>query len=171
MTYQMVPPLSLRHCAATLVACVLLAGCGFHPMYGHSNLAPEMASIFVEPIADRDGYELRNTLIDLLQSDGQSAGKAYRLKIVLNENSQGIALQNDATITRYNTTIDARYTLSDARGNLMTTGTQTELSAYNVVNSPYASLVAQQDSTKRAAQDIAQRIQLDLGVWFRQHRK
>ena len=54
---------------------------------------------------------------------------------------------------------------------MLTTGNQTELSAYNVVNSPYASLVAQQDSTKRAAQDIAQRIQLDLGVWFRQHRK
>lgn len=140
-------------------------------MYGRSNLAPEMASIFVEPIADRDGYELRNTLIDLLHSDGETSGKAYRLKIVLNESSQGIALQNDATITRYNTTLDARYTLSDARGNMLTTGTQTELSAYNVVNSPYASLVAQQDSTKRAAQDIAQRIQLDLGVWFRQHRK
>ena len=171
MTYRMVPPLPLRHCAATLAACVVLAACGFRPLYGHSNLAPEMASIFVEPIADRDGYELRNTLIDLLQSDGESAGKAYRLKIVLNENSQGIALQNDATITRYNTTIDARYTLSDARGNMLTTGTQTELSAYNVVNSPYATLVAQQDSTKRAAQDIAQRIQLDLGVWFRQHRK
>jgi LPS-assembly lipoprotein len=156
---------------AIIAACVLLAGCGFRPMYGRSNLAPEMASIFVEPIADRDGYELRNTLIDLLHSDGETLGKVYRLKIVLNENSQGIALQNDATITRYNTTLDARYTLSDARGNMLTTGNQTELSAYNVVNSPYASLVAQQDSTKRAAQDIAQRIQLDLGVWFRQHRK
>jgi LPS-assembly lipoprotein len=156
---------------AVIAACLLTAGCGFRPLYGHSNLAPEMASIFVEPIADRDGYEMRNTLIDLLHSDGETAGKAYRLKIVLNENSQGIALQNDATITRYNTTLDARYTLSDARGNELTTGTQTELSAYNVVNSPYASLVAQQDSTKRAAQDIAQRIQLDLGVWFRHHKK
>ena len=156
---------------AILALCLLTAGCGFRPLYGHSNLAPEMASIFVEPIADRDGFELRNTLIDLLHADGESAGKAYRLKITLNENSQGIALQNDATITRYNTTLDARYTLSDARGNMLTTGTQTELSAYNVVNSPYATLVAAQDSTKRAAQDMAQRIQLDLGVWFRQHRK
>lgn len=156
--------------AAIIAACVLLAGCGFHPMYGNA-LAPQLSSIYVEPIAERDGYELRNMLIDLLHSDGESAGKAYRLKIVLNENSQGIALQNDATITRYNTTVDARYTLSDARGNELTTGNQTELSAYNVVNSPYATLMAEQDSTKRAAQDMAQRIQLDLGVWFRQHKK
>ena len=156
---------------AAIAACLLTAACGFRPLYGHSNLAPELASVYVEPIAERDGYELRNTLIDLLQSDGEVVGKAYRLKIVLNENSQGIALQNDATITRYNTTLDARYTLSDARGNLLTTGNQTELSAYNVVNSPYATLVAQQDSTKRAAQDMAQRIQLELGVWFRHHKQ
>ena len=156
---------------AAIAACLLTAACGFRPLYGHSNLAPEMASVYVEPIAERDGYELRNTLIDLLQSDGQPAGKAYRLKVTLNENSQGIALQNDATITRYNTTLEARYTLSDARGNLLTTGSQTELSAYNVVNSPYATLVAAQDSTKRAAQDMAQRIQLELGVWFRHHKQ
>ena len=56
-------------------------------------------------------------------------------------------------------------------GNVLTTGSQTELSAYNVVQSPYATLVAQQDSSKRAAQDMAERIQLDLGVWFRQHKK
>ena len=157
--------------AGFLVLFLLLGGCGFRPLYGDARLSPQLASIFVDPVANTDGYELRNTLIDLLHSDGETGGKAYRLKIVLNENSQGIALQNDATITRYNTTLDARYTLSDARGNTLTTGTQTELSAYNVVNSPYATLVSAQDSTKRAAQDMAQRIQLDLGAWFRQQKK
>jgi LPS-assembly lipoprotein len=157
--------------AATIAACVLLAGCGFRPLYGHSNLAPEMATIYVEPIAERDGYELRNTLIDLLHSDGETAGKAYRLKVTLNENSQGIALQNDATITRYNNRLEARYVLSDMQGHELTSGTQTELSAYNVVQSPYATLTAQMDSSKRAAQDVAERIHLDLGVWFRNRKK
>jgi LPS-assembly lipoprotein len=155
---------------AAIALCVLLAGCGFHPMYGNS-LAPQLSSVYVEPIAERDGYELRNSLIDVLQSDGDAAGKAYRLKISLNESSQGIALQNDATITRYNNRLEARYTLSDARGNVLTTGTQSEMSAYNVVVSPYATLVAEQDASKRAAQEVAERIHLDLGVWFRQHKK
>ena len=57
----------------------------------------------------------------------------------------------------------------------MTKGSQTGLSAYNVVpSSPYATygtLVAQQDSDKRAAQDMAERIRFDLGVWFRQAMK
>jgi LPS-assembly lipoprotein len=153
-----------------IAMCSLLGACGFHPMYGKS-LAPQLSSVFVEPIAERDGYELRNSLIDALHADGDPAGKTYRLKVVLNESSQGIALQNDASITRYNNRLEARYTLSDMRGNVLTTGNQTELSAYNVVASPYATLVAEQDASKRAAQDVAERIHLDLGVWFRQHKK
>src|SRR5882672_4992791 len=150
--------------AVAFLASFLLGACGFHPMYG-SALAPQLSSIYVEPIAERDGYELRNSLIDVLQSDGDAAGKVYRLKISLNESSQGIALQNDATITRYDNRLEARYTLSDARGNVLTTGTQSEMSAYNVVTSPYATLAAEQDSSKRAALDVAERIHLDLGVW------
>ena len=156
---------------AILALCLLTAACGFRPLYGRSTLSPQLAAIYVEPIAERDGYELRNTLIDRLQSDGRAAGKAYRLKIVLNESAQGIALQNDATITRYNNRLEARYTLSDMKGNVLTSGSQTELSAYNVVQSPYATLTAQQDASKRAAQDVAERIHLDLGAWFRKQKK
>jgi LPS-assembly lipoprotein len=155
--------------AVIAALCLALAGCGFHPMYG-GNLAPEMSSIYVEPIAERDGYALRNTLIDRLGSDGRAEGKKYRLKITLNEASQGIALQNDATITRYNNTINARYVLSDAKGDMLMQGTQEELTAYNVVNSPYATLTAEQDASMRAAQTMAERIHLDLGVWFRKRK-
>lgn len=155
---------------AALALCLELAACGFHPMYGRAT-GPALASIYVEPVAERDGFELRNSLIDALQTDGEEHGKAYHLKVVLNESAQGIALQNDATITRYNNVLTARYMLYDAQDNVLTSGTQTQMSAYNVVQSPYATLVASQDSSKRAAQDIAERIHLDLGVWFRQHKK
>jgi LPS-assembly lipoprotein len=154
---------------AAILACLFLAGCGFHPLYG-TRTAPELSSVFVEPIAERDGYEMRNQLIDLFNSDGREAGKRYRLKITLNEDSNGIALQNDATITRYNQTLRARFELEDAQGTVVYHGEQSELTAYNVVQSPYATLVAQQDASKRAAQDLAERIRLQLAVWFRAHK-
>ena len=150
--------------------CLVLAACGFHPMYA-SSTGPALASVYVEPIAERDGFELRTSLIDALQTDGMEQGKAYRPKITLNESAQGIALQNDATITRYNNTLTAHYTLYDAQDKVLTNGTETQMSAWNVVQSPYATEVAALDSSKRAAQDIAERIHLDLGVWFRQHKK
>src|SRR5690606_2256920 len=95
-----------------IAICVLLAGCGFRPLYG-GNLAPQLSTIYVEEIPERNGFELRTRLIEALNTDGLMAGKRYRLKISLSESSQGIALQNDATITRYNNRMEARYVLTD----------------------------------------------------------
>lgn len=157
--FSLIPPV-------LLICAVMLGACGFHPLYGKGGAAPAiMASIYVDPIPDRTGYELRNSLIDLLGSGG-SGSKRYRLKIRLSDQRKGIALQTDATITRYNYLLDAEYELIDSTGKVVTAGRQSTLTAYNVVASPYATLAAQQDAQKRAAQDLAQRIQLDLGVWF-----
>ena len=155
--------------AACLTLPVLLSACGFQPLYGN-NTAPQLSSIFVEDIAERNGFELRTRLIDILDSDGVQTNKRYRLKITLSESSQGIALQNDATITRYNNRMEARFVLSDAGGKEVYRGNQTELSSYNVVQSPYATLAAEQDSGKRAVQDMAERIRLELAVWFRRQK-
>jgi LPS-assembly lipoprotein len=146
--------------------CLSLMGCGFHPMYASGQLSPQMASIYVEPIAESTGYELRNHLIDLLHSDGDPGGKTYRLKIILTNTNQPVTLQNDATITRYNDTLKASYVLSDDNDKPIAQGDISSLSSYNVVTSPYATLSAQHDSDQRAADDLAERIQLDLGVFF-----
>ena len=157
----------MKQTLATVLLLPLLAGCGFHAMYGDTKLEPQFKSIYVEPVADRNGYELRNALIDLLGSDGQPGGKVYHLRLVLNETNQGVVIENDTTdISRYNDTLTVNYTLSDAKGTVVTRGIQSSLSSYNVAPSPYATLSAQQDSDKRAAEDIADRIRMDLGVFF-----
>lgn len=159
--------------AAVLVLAAAAAGCGFHPLYGDSGATAatkdKLAAIYVEPIPDNKlGYELRNTLIDLFDASGRPAKGAYRLRVTLATKSQGIAIQNDAAITRYNDTLTVTYELTDRAGALVTKGTETGLSAYNVVSSPYATLVAQKDADQRAAEDIAYRIRTDLAVFFEQ---
>jgi LPS-assembly lipoprotein len=158
----------MKQLPAPLLLLPLLAGCGFHAMYADDRLEPQFKSIYVEPVADRNGYELRNTLISLLDSDGRPAGKVYHLRLTLNETNQGVVIENNTTnISRYNDTLTVNYTLTDAKGTEITHGTQSSLSSYNVAPSPYATLSTQQDSDKRAAEDIADRIRLDLGVFFR----
>jgi len=158
----------MKQILATLLLLPLLAGCGLHPMYGDSRLEPQFKAIYVEPVVDRDGYELRNTLIELLGADGRPAGKLYHLRMTLNEANRGVVIENNTTnISRYNDTLTVNYTLTDAKGTEVTHGTQSSLSSYNVAPSPYATLSAQQDSDKRAADDIADRIRMDLGVFFR----
>jgi len=158
--------------ATSIVIALLLSACGFHPLYAGLNggMDATLSSIYVEPVPDRLGYELRNTMIDLLDGPGTASGASYRLKLALSQNTQGIALQNDATITRYNDTLKVTYELTDMAGHVVTRGTETGLSAYNVLpsssNANYGTLAAQQDADKRAAQDIAERIRLDLNVYF-----
>jgi LPS-assembly lipoprotein len=161
---------------AALTLALLTTGCGFHPLYGDTGdtaaNADKLASVFVDPIGkDKLGYELRNTLIDLFNSSGRLEGNAYRLHVTLSEKSEGVAVENDAAITRYNDTLTVKYTLVDAKGAKLTEGTETGLSAYNVVTSPYATLAAQKDADTRSAEDIAYRIRTDLAVYFSQDAK
>ncbi len=156
-----------------------LSACGFRPLYGTYGANPGaqriFSSIYVPPIElDHAGYELRNSLIDLLEASASPSQAIYQLNVTLHESRQGVAVQTNSAITRYNYTLDARYQLIDARtGNVMTSGHQSSLSAYNVMptssTSAYSTLMARQDARKRAAEDIAQRIRLDLGVYFSQN--
>jgi LPS-assembly lipoprotein len=156
-----------------------LAACGFRPLYGRYGANPGaqriFSSIYVRPIeTERVGYQLRNSLIDLLRASPSPSGAIYRLDVRLKETRQGVAVQQNASITRYNYTLEADYTLIDSRsGKVITKGTQSTLSAYNVMpssaTSAYSTLMARQDAQKRAAEDIAYRIRLDLGVYFSQN--
>lgn len=152
--------------------CLALAGCGgFRPLYGKATgVSPALQSVYVEPIADRPGYALRNRLIDLFDSSGRNASAPYRLNVSLSITSQGIALQTDATITRYNDTLVAKYTLTDARGTVLVQDTKTVLASYNVVppspNSLYSTLASQQDADDRAAEEIAEQIRYNLASYF-----
>jgi LPS-assembly lipoprotein len=161
--------------AAALALAFAASGCGFHPLYGNSGdtaqNADKLASIYVDPIPERLGYELRNTLIDLFDSSGRASEDSYRLHVTLSEKSLGVAVQNDAAITRYNDTLTVAYVLTDMKGTVVTQGTETGLSAYNVVASPYATLTAQRDADMRSAGDIAYRIRTDLAVFFSQAAK
>jgi LPS-assembly lipoprotein len=156
---------------AALVLAAPVGGCGFHPLYGDTgataDTADKLASIYVEPIEGQKlGYELRNTLIDLFDASGRPSAGTYRLRITLTHKSEGVAVQNDAAITRYNDTLTVKFVLTNLKGETVTEGAESGLSAYNVVSSPYATLIAQQDADERAAQDIAYRIRTDLAVFF-----
>jgi LPS-assembly lipoprotein len=148
------------------------AGCGFHPLYASAGSGPSgrqvFNTIYVDPIdAERAGYELRNSLIDLLNGADRPQHALYRLKVTVKQSIEGTAVETTGSITRYSYTMAANYELTDIRsGAQVTKGTETTVSAYDVVASPYATLVAQQDAQKLGAHEIADRIRIDLGVYF-----
>ena len=148
-----------------------LTACGFRPLYasGPDGVGPgdAMAGIFVESIPERVGYQLRNHLLDRLGARGRSDGATYHLKISLREQRLGAAIRPNASITRYNYTLLARYDLMRADDSAaVKSGNVSALAAYNVATSPYATVVAEQDASNRAAGDIAERLRVELAVFF-----
>ena len=151
-----------------------LSACGFHPLYGSTaldpHLGPTLANVYVEPISDRVGYELRNNLLDLFDATGAADGAAYRLKLSLSEMEEAVVLQTNTAITRYNYTLSAHYELIPHESVMaVKSGDVTALSAYNVAAAPYlyATVTAERDAKNRAANDIAERIRTQIAVYLR----
>jgi len=171
--------------ALGLVLAPMLAACGFHPLYAvpdmpGGSMQTALRTVYVEPVPERLGFELRNKLIDSIDGQSEAGGARYRLHITLTTKSEAIGVQSQTTtggitqtaITRYNDTLKADYELIDVKSNtVVTKGMETGLSAYNVLSSPYGTLAVQQDADRRAAEDIADRIRIDLAVWFAQQAK
>lgn len=158
---------------AASVGALLLGGCGFHPLYAKVDAlgAPgeSLAAIYVEPIPERIGYQLRNDLLDRLNGAADANGARYRLKLSLREQKDPVALRPNATITRYNYRLFAHYDLVPAGGAAaVRSGDVTSLTAYNVASSPYATVVAERDAADRAASDVAERLRTELAVYFRE---
>ena len=157
-------------CAVTMSAA--LGGCGFHPLYasdGSQGGGQQIFhSIYVEPIdGEVAGYEMRNSLIDLLHGASKPDAAEYRLSITIHQIVQGIAIENDASITRYNYSLQADYNLTDRRtGKTIKAGSESTIAPYDVVASPYATEIAEHNAQKSGAHDLASRIQVELAVYF-----
>lgn len=149
---------------------LVLAGCGFRPLYGkHAEapgLAAEMARVAVAPIPDRTGQLLRNALEQRLERAGGGRDKVYTLQIEVEEESTSLGLSRDATVTRADVVLTAVFRLY-RDGKLLWSGDSTSAAAYNLLNQQYATVISERDSRDRAvtqvADDITRRLATFLG--------
>lgn len=153
---------------SVLAAPFFLGGCGFKPLYGSVDrkLENALAGIEVGPIPDRLGRDVRNALIkDLRQPAAGSQSLRYRLEVGLTQTVQGVAIQDDDSITRFNFKLiaDFRLTRKSDDGMIVQDKVQT-VAAYNVVDSEYATLIARRDVEERAAREIAEKIRVRLSL-------
>jgi LPS-assembly lipoprotein len=155
---------------AGLFLALALAGCGFEPLHGGQGpgggtTSQRLAQVQVAPIGDRVGQLVRNRLLDYFEPPGSRVSPVYRLVVDLDELKDGLAIESDRTVTRYNMTLMARYQLVEiASGRIVLDGQTRAISAYNVIRSDYANLIAERDALSRAAQEIADVIGLRVAV-------
>lgn len=159
----------------TLLA--LVAGaCGFQPLYGTKDEVPmsdELALVDIAPIKDRIGQELRSRLLDALTPKGPPDKPRYSLSVQLTETIEQTAVQKTAFATRANMTVTASFTLTDLRApkaedRRKTGGSTQVVSSYNILNSTFTTLAAENDARSRAVAEIAEEIRVRLALWLRQ---
>lgn len=162
--------------ALALGLAVLLAGCGFEPLYGkrqgERGTTADLAAVEVGPIPDRLGQQVRNRLLDLLTPRGGRERPRYRLDVLLKQEKTGVLVESDDTASRINLTLSADFALIDlqSRQRIFDGRTRT-IAAYNITRADYANLVAERDATRRAAESVADEITDRIAVFFKRQRE
>jgi LPS-assembly lipoprotein len=152
-------------------ALVWLGACGFRPLYGKTgdtDAPAELATIEIRPIADRVGQQRHNHLLDNINPSGRPAKPRYFLTVILHETIERLAVEKSAFATRANVWLRASYSLHKAAdGKSVLANSSVVVSSYNILNSEFATLMAERDAEARGTQEIAGEIRSRLAAHFR----
>jgi LPS-assembly lipoprotein len=157
-----------------LSAALMLAGCGFHPLYAHhreTGFDADLASIKVNTIPDRQGQRLAIALRDGLNPTGTRVETRYTLDVELSGQRVDIGVRPDGTASRSQVTMTAKFTLKDAKANTpVLQGTTHSISSFDVLSDNYATVVAQHGAEERTVQDVGDDILRRLELYVSKHR-
>ncbi|MBM3549405.1 MAG: hypothetical protein FJX54_20905 [Alphaproteobacteria bacterium] len=157
---------------AVIALSLLLAACGFEPMYGERGGAPSpatqaMAETRIALIPDRIGQELRNQLLDRLTPLGPPARPRYELVVSVSERLDNLGIARDDSATFGRLTVTATFTLRDiAGGRPVYAGQSKWTNGFTKVSSHFANLANEADARSRALREIGEDIRQQIGVHF-----
>lgn len=154
---------------------LFITGCGFTPLYtsGAGSASPQVSAalqtISVAQIPDRSGQRLRWLLLESLSQANDVKNPAYVLAVSLEERRSYLGIRPDATSSYGKVAITARYTLTRAgESKPIFTDKTRSLIGYDVVDSEYASLKAEEDAREKTLRQLAQRITYRLARYLEQ---
>lgn len=152
--------------AAAFAASALTAGCGFAPIHARPSggLTP-LANIRVDSLDEtRADFIFEQVMSDKLGAYSPSGD--YTLETRLTQRRLGFGIRVDDVATRYESTVTANYRLLDATGVEIFRGRRDGVASYDVTDDPYSELAAEQRSTERAIEVVAEKVRLDLTLFF-----
>jgi len=156
-------PARFRGRIAVLAGMMLAAGCGFQPLYAvpgggapglrNAALAGVSAPEDIEPVIER-AFRRRTA--------PANAEPAYDLSITAKEQAERLAVQIDASVTRYNYRLVGEYTLTERAGGKRYSGRVASIASFNVVDSQYSTLYAEAAAREKAAVQLAEDVERDI---------
>ncbi|SLN42724.1 LPS assembly lipoprotein LptE [Roseisalinus antarcticus] len=140
--------------AALFGAAVLLAACGFSPVYGPGSVAERLrGQVSVEAPATDTGYRLRQRLIQRL---GAADAPRYHIVVALDLRDAAVAITAEQATTRFNLPGAAQYRLTDrTTGDLIQSGTVDTFTSYSATGTAVSTFAAEADARRRLAVALA----------------
>lgn len=159
-----------------LASCVLLAACGFGPLYGdHEESIPTenlLSRVEVPPIKDRVGQLVRIELTNRMTPTRPAPTPAFTLIVTLSESKASLAVEKDSSATRANLTISASFQLKlNGDGQKLIGGSVRSVNSYDILLSDFATLAAETDARKRGAKDVADGIVDRLAIFLSRNKQ
>jgi LPS-assembly lipoprotein len=167
---------TLRRRAFLLLAAsapLLLAGCGWRPLYADPETRPADAAlraIRVEPITERIGQELELALRDTLNPNGIPTPQRYVLHTTLTifQSNLGVTSQGLPTVGKLD--VYATFSLAElVTGHVLLSNTAHSADSFQILGNQYANVVAAEDARARIVGDLTQDIVTRL-TFFLQRR-
>ena len=150
---------------AIILSTLIVSSCGFKPIYAtpEGAAAPINKQIAIGPVTAPEEVHLFITasLGDRMVLRVGETPK-YELTVVASEVAQRLAVQIDATVTRYNYRLNGRYSLRDLKTQKVIKGRVRAITSYNIVSSQYSTLFAERAAREKAARLLAEDIERDI---------
>ena len=147
----------------------IFTSCGYEPIYSkNANTNKELLSISVQNIKNRPGQILRNTLLNQLNPERERVITKYRLIVEISESRTHLAYRKDMSSTRTDLEITANYLLKDIKnGEILLKQDVKSISSFDVVESVYATLIAEKDVREKNLKVISNDIYTNLVIFFK----
>ena len=145
------------------------SSCGYEPIYSKNiNTNKELLSISIKNIKNRSGQILRNTLLNQLNPERERVIIKYRLIIELSESSTSLGYRRDMSATRTDLEVTAKYLLKNVKNDEIILKEEAKsISSFDVVESVYATLVAEKDAREKSLKIISDNIYTNLVIFFK----
>src|SRR5437016_7957148 len=149
---------------------LVLAGCGWEPLYAERATAPAdaaMRAIRVMPIVERIGQKLELALRESLNPAGLPTPQHYTLRIALRTVRADLGVQTQGLGTRGRFDAFASFVLADSTsGADLLSGLSHVSESFDILANEYSNVVAEDDARTRAVEEMRRDILARLTVFL-----
>lgn len=166
--------MSLRNLTILALA-IILSACGFTPIAAptlgtDSRARIELSDLTITVESQRDSERFRYLITRALQDTTRLTDESsLDLKLHIRLSREGLAIEQNDTVTRLNYTAEIDYSLSDNFAVEVLAGSAVSITALNATASQFSTSVSERDALNRLATDISNRISLILRLYYDEH--